>query len=344
MPSLPRSLASSPLTSREDALSSTKRLVKQPPINMQNTGFLYTCGHRSGIYDEAAELYDMLSMSNLVRDWPNMERQVETGCAECWSLASTSYVLTGLCQQVLSNEHFDQEHMHSLFMMLYHLGNLLVADPSEQLLKLLQKWAECVASRHGYIDNKEYENRLYSAIYCSKVPRLVKKDAVYSIRAFRETADRPISDDADEKREAFATAMSRLEHRDRELIWSLSRPWPADLDDLLPVLAYSGIKYASLFKTKPLDLAEFGRAFESVAQRSHDYSIYVYHTKLVEAVQKLKLESYQLCRFAVDHSVVNSRDELKATMGIASNMKSSFENVVNLHAAFMGQLALWRAA
>ncbi|KAK7973768.1 hypothetical protein PG989_015616 [Apiospora arundinis] len=311
---------------------------------MQNTGFSHVCGHQSGIYDEMAELYDTLAMNNLVYDWPDMERTVETCCAQCWSSATTSPALLGQCKKVLNNEFAGQELVHSLFVMLYHLGSRLVADPSEMLIGLLRNWAEYVATRYVYMDNPTYQERVYSAIYTSKIPKLVCKDAVTSIKAFRAPADWPSVNDATPKREALAATFRRLEQFDHDLRWSLSSPWPACIkDDLLTVLAYNGIRYASLFKTKPLNLQEFGLAFEPVAKRPHDYSIYVYHTKLVDAVEKLKLESYQLNQFAADHSEIKSKEELKTIMTTASTLKASFQNVLDLHASFVEHLAIWKS-
>ncbi|KAK6840077.1 hypothetical protein PG987_005943 [Apiospora arundinis] len=262
-----------------------------------------------------AELYDTLAMNNLVYDWPDMERTVETCCAQCWSSATTSPALLGQCKKVLNNEFAGQELVHSLFATLYHLGSRLVADPSEMLIGLLRNWAEYVATRRRDVD-----------------------------QSFPRPADWPSVNDATPKREALAATFRRLEQFDHDLRWSLSSPWPACIkDDLLTVLAYNGIRYASLFKTKPLNLREFGLAFEPVAKRPHDYSIYVYHTKLVDAVEKLKLESYQLNQFAADHSEIKSKEELKTIMTTASTLKASFQNVVDLHASFVEHLAIWKS-
>ncbi|KAK8073972.1 hypothetical protein PG994_004871 [Apiospora phragmitis] len=92
-----------------------------------------------------------------------------------------------------------------------------------------------------------------------------------------------------------------------------------------------------------MDLMEFGRVFQPMRRQPHEYSIYVYHSKLVEAVKKLKLEIYGLYQFAADNSTVHSRDQLKVVMTMAGELKTSFENVNDLHITFMDHLATWKA-
>ncbi|KAK8070743.1 hypothetical protein PG997_010946 [Apiospora hydei] len=286
-----------------------------PKATMLNTGFLYGCGDRSGVYDETGHLWDALVLHKLVSDWPNMDRVIETCCPKCWSIG-TSPALVAMRSRVLRYQRLGPEHAHSLLVMLYHLANQIVADPTPVLLELLAKWAQAVGSR--YVTDATHLDRLQSAIW-AKTQVLVAEDAVRSIKAYRSPADSPSVAKASGKREYLAAEFTRLERRDHELRRTLLKPWPVYLTGPLFALADRGIRYAAIFQTTEMDLVAFGQAFQAVSRKPHDYSIYAYHSKLVDAVKGLKLKTYELvqCTEAAGGNVtVRSREELRAAMAM----------------------------
>ncbi|KAK8103003.1 hypothetical protein PG984_016149 [Apiospora sp. TS-2023a] len=316
-------------------------MSSQPQPSILNTGFLYLCGHRDGVYGQSNKLYDALMNQGLVPDWPDMDRELETCCTECWS-HTTAPVPVGMRTQVLSHEHLDATHAHSLLAVLYHLANRLQTDPNPSLVTLLATWAQCVATR--YIANATYEERFRSAIW-TVIPPLVAEDAVGSIKTYRAPIDWPGINNTAVERGALSAAFERLQSRDHSLRRAvLLSPWPAELTGFLFDLNDSAIRYAALFKTEQLNLREFGQAFQPLAKAPQDYSLYVYHSKLVDAVRGLKLAIYKLALFGVsDGSAVKSREELKEVMTMATLLKGSCDNVHDLHVAFMDHLAIWKA-
>ncbi|KAK8067763.1 hypothetical protein PG996_006875 [Apiospora saccharicola] len=319
-------------------------MSSQQNPSILNTGFLYLCGHRDVVYGQSNNLYDALMNQGLVPDWPDMDRELETCCAACWSHTSAP-VPFGMRTEVLRQEHLDETHAHSLLALLYHLSTRLQTDPDPSLVTLLATWAQCVATR--YITNATHEERFRSAIW-TVIPPLVAEDAVGSIKTHRAPIDWPGIQNTAVERFALAAAFERLRSRDHSLrraaLLSSSR-WPAELTGYLFDLNDAAIRYAALFKTEQLDLREFGQAFRPLLDKGpQDYSLYVYHSKLVDAVRALKLAIYQLALFASgDGSAVKSREELKEVMTMATLLKGSCDNVHDLHVAFLDHLAIWKA-
>ncbi|KAK7916916.1 hypothetical protein PG985_010524 [Apiospora marii] len=327
--------------------SSTETLVGHEEPTIFNTGFLYICGHRDDIYGETSKLYEALMHQGLVSDRPDMGRELETCCDSCWVI-TTSPTLMAKRAKVLDHETLDTTHAHSLLAMLYHLGNRLLEDPHPTLIALLTKWAQCVATR--YITNETHQHQFHEthedqfrAAILANIPPLVAEDAASSIKTFRAPMDWPGVSDTAVERDALATKFGRLRSRDHDLRWTLGNPWPAELAGFLFDLDHAAIRYAALFKTVPLDLVEFSQYFKSLAGREpQDYSLYVYHSKLVDAVRELKLAIYKLALFAAgEGSAVRSREELKEVMTMATLLKGACDNVHNLHGAFMGHLDYW---
>lgn len=316
---------------------------------MLNTGFLYICGHRDDIYGDTSKLYEALMHQGLVPTSPDMSRELETCCAACW-LNTTSPDLVRKRAQVLDHEALGTTHAHSLLALLFHLGHRLLADPHPTLVALLAKWAQCVATR--YLSDEPPRHQLHEthedqfrAAIGVHIPPLVAADAAGSLQTFRAPVDWPGVDDTAAARDALAAAFGRLQRRDHDLRWALARPWPAELTGYLVDLNHAAVRYAALFKTAPLDLLAFGRAFRPRAGRApQDYSLYVYHGKLLDAVRALKLAVYKLALFAAgDGSVVRSREGLGEVVTMASLLKGACDHVHDLHGAFMGHLAAWMA-
>lgn len=180
---------------------------------MLDTGFLYICGHRAGIYDQTSKIYNALVNQALVPDWSNMERELETCCATCWS-NTTPPALFGMRARVLERKHLDTTHVHSLLAMLYHLANRLLAEPDATLIKLLTKWTQCVATR--YITNQAQQDLFQSAIW-AVIPPLVAEDAISSIKTFRAPIDWPGVNETAVERGALAASFGRLQSRDHDL-------------------------------------------------------------------------------------------------------------------------------